>query len=409
MENISNIIILVFFLLEVVILFLCEKKLWGTIYTPLNILMLPYTFVLIITIMLPESLGFVHFYYPSIFIWAIGLIVFFIPSALLGLNPRRQFIFNSLEIIEPKISSVLNISLVFLFIFLFHIVFGAETSVNIIGSDDFADEFVGYGIWGHLREALLSILIILIFLYRKENQLFLFFIFAILFIAVVYQVKGWILIPLTAGFLTRFYTKKAVLKFKYFILIIVVGFGIFFLSYYLLLVFSGGNDYSSETFDYIFMHFVHYLTSGTFGLSLDNQLGFLEQPNLQSIFAPFVNVINLIKGDQFISPINSVYLDTGWDGTNVRTFFGTLFINAGWVYSVIYILFLSLILYLMQILVFLKKDIFILAIYCWWCALLSMGWFEFYFFHLTVIEVPIWLLILSLVTKIEWKLKKDYN
>ena len=78
-------IYLISIFIEVAVLLYLEYKIWKSLYTPLNFLMLPYLVVLLITIMLSGSeLGFVDFYYPSIFIWNIGLLIFFLPSVIIG-------------------------------------------------------------------------------------------------------------------------------------------------------------------------------------------------------------------------------------------------------------------------------------------------------------------------------------
>jgi hypothetical protein len=152
------------------------------------------------------------------------------------------------------------------------------------------------------------------------------------------------------------------------------------------------------------MHFFHYLVSGVLGLSVDIQLGVLEQANPLSIFAPFVNLFAAITGADLVSPINPVYLDSGWAGTNVRTYFGTLYVHLGTFGSIAYVLMHSFLLYGILLWLKFKSNIWALSFYGLMCALLFMGWFEFYFFHLTIIEIPIFCLIyISLLYKLNLK------
>nr|MCR5821190.1 hypothetical protein [Bacteroidaceae bacterium] len=72
--------IIISLLSEVVLLTVLELKLWGTIYTPLNILMLPSTLVLLVCLAMVPAWGLYPFFYPSLFIWEAGLILFFLPS-----------------------------------------------------------------------------------------------------------------------------------------------------------------------------------------------------------------------------------------------------------------------------------------------------------------------------------------
>ena len=92
MGDFQDILILATFLIEVAVLFYLEVKMWRTMYTPLIFLMVPYTIVLLITIMVAGSdFGFVEFYYPSIVIWNIGLLLFAIPSFVLGYFMNKSY------------------------------------------------------------------------------------------------------------------------------------------------------------------------------------------------------------------------------------------------------------------------------------------------------------------------------
>ena len=80
MGGFQDILILVSFLIEVAVLLYLELKAWKSLYTPLNFLMLPYVIVLLISIAISGNFGFVDFYYPSILLWSVGLLIFAVPS-----------------------------------------------------------------------------------------------------------------------------------------------------------------------------------------------------------------------------------------------------------------------------------------------------------------------------------------
>ena len=84
MGGFQDILILFSFLIEVAVLFYLELKAWKSLYTPLIFLMLPYTIILLISIAISGNFGFVVFYYPSILIWSVGLVLFAIPSYVLA-------------------------------------------------------------------------------------------------------------------------------------------------------------------------------------------------------------------------------------------------------------------------------------------------------------------------------------
>lgn len=410
MSQFENILILSFFLVEVIVLFFYEKKLWGTAITPLNCLMIPYTIVLLITISLPKSLGFVEFYYPSILIWSVGLVVFFIPSFLLALWSHKKNIDFDYQVNEPASTKPLVIfSILLLVFFAFRLFFAQRTTQVTIGSKEFASDFSNFGVFGHIMVSLLALEILWIFIYSKGKRIYLFILAGIIIITVLNQVKSWMLIPILGGILMRILTKKTRLKVKIIIPIIIGGFVFFYLSNYLTLVIAGDSEMSSDFTQWISIHFLHYLTSGLLGLSVDAQQGFWERSDPSMIFSPFINFIQLFTGNSLVSPVNPFYLDSGVDGTNVRTFFGTIYLYLPVYFSVIYVLLISFVFYLFRMLSLLTKNICFAMLDIWFCILLCMGWFDFYFQTLNSLEVPFWIVLLMLfnyfMNKIDFKLK----
>ncbi|RGN50785.1 MULTISPECIES: DUF6337 family protein [unclassified Bacteroides] len=403
MDIIFNILIVLSFLVESAVLVYCEKCIWKTLYTPLNFLILPYILVLFITILISGRFGFVEFYYPTILLWNVGLLVFFIPSFVLGFLFNKKYNLLSLQkkgfavsFQFDKVAQVFIILLILLFLFRLYSLFGS--SEFIIGSDEFAEEFCA-GIWGHLRILTMPLLILLIFLVDKKHKIYWLYIIVFLIINMIYQVKGWVIIPCIAGITLRLYTKKMRLKFSLLLKVLLVGFIFFQFSYFLILVVAGDGQFNIDFIDEISMHFLHYFTSGTYGLSMDAELGFPDQRPIDYVLVPFFNIAYSFTGDDFVSPINPLYLNPGWALTNVRTFFGTLFINTTILQAVIYLLVLSFISYGLNILSILSKNIMISTIYIFICSLLCMGWFEFYFFHLDIIEIPLILLVFLFLQK----------
>ena len=70
---------------EVLLFVLLERKLWRTPYTPLNCLMVPYAVVLAFCMAIDGKMDFVPFYYPSVWVWVVGIALFFIPSFFFGI------------------------------------------------------------------------------------------------------------------------------------------------------------------------------------------------------------------------------------------------------------------------------------------------------------------------------------
>ncbi len=153
--------------------------------------------------------------------------------------------------------------------------------------------------------------------------------------------------------------------------------------------------------EFIAKHFVHYFTSGTLGWSYDIDQGIPDRNDFSYIISPFVNIYNAIAGNEPISPVNPFYWNTGITYTNVRTFFGTLYIYSNPLVFATYTITISSFLYLWKVLAILHKNIYLYAILFYYCGLLAMGWFEFYFFHLSIIEIPIYFGIFAWLSRKE--------
>jgi hypothetical protein len=173
---------------------------------------------------------------------------------------------------------------------------------------------------------------------------------------------------------------------------------VFFVTFLLAIVVVNEIAVNEGVVLWIFQRFVHYFSSGTLGLSMDMELGFPDRGPFTVIWTPFINIINQISGNgEVLSPVNPTYHFTGISLTNVRTFFGTLFIYTDFFQFALYTMGLSAICYTLKLLSVRFSNLFTNTIYYYYCALLAMGWFEFYFFHLDVIETPVMIILLHVI------------
>lgn len=403
--DVSDFFILFSFLLEVVLLLFLELKAWGTLYTPLNFLMLPYTAVLLITILLAGNFGFVEFHYPSIAIWSVGLLLFSIPSFVLGTLLAKYSKPNKSVIETTALSKRLVIISIFVgFLLLFKFQRTLSTSVAFIGSDDFAEDFSGHGIWAHIRQLSVPLIVICLYFLSKRRLWLIPILLCLLLPNILNMVKGAIIITILSGMLLRLYAGKTKLNGKFVLITIASGFFLFFLNYVLLPVLGKGEDnITNDQIAFVFKHFGHYFTSGILGFSEDMIRNYPDASYIDIILAPFVNIGNQIAGTgEIISPINPIFHSTGQNGTNVRTFFGTLFIYTNWFQFTVYTLFVSTLFYMIRICTIKFNNIYIYGLYFYGCSLLAMGWFEFYFFHLSSIEIPIIFLVLLVISHLRW-------
>ena len=399
------------FILEVILLTMAEKKLWGTWYTPLNCLVLPFCAVLLVILTMPSSLGFVHFYAPSLLIWMGGMIVMAIPSWALAAGYRKYHSEPKIAASTPKNENLFYIFCTLLIIpFLFRIRGLMSSSLNMIGSDEFGEEFAVYGFFGHLLILLLGCSIVLFSCIRKGNRIIpVLLILAITMIAFLNQVKSWVMIPLMAGMVLCLLTEKMHLSFKVVSIIAVSGIVLFMGSYFVMFIVGNGVEYNEHMGKYVLEHIYHYIASGILGMSEDVRKGIVEQPNPDVLFAPFINAVHAITGDPYVSAINPHYFEINTNNglqDNVRTIFGTIYANSiggFWIFTVIVI---SSMVYLVRIWAIQSQSVYIVAMDAWFCALLAMGWFEYYFFHVTTFEIPIFLILLYALSHVSVRRKE---
>ena len=408
-----SIFLLLVLITEAVLLFLLEKRMWHTGYTPLNFLMLPYMAVLGVTLLLSGHLGLDEFYYPSLIPWIIGLPLFAMPGWLFFLADRRFATRKDTEkLAETSRKSYrfeIGLAVAIIITLSIRLVVFLTQGRGVIGSEHFGELFARNGWAGHLLLISAALLILLLFENRRYwptwpvSAFILFFLF-------VYQVKSWIILPLLAVFFALLMTQRIKLRLRHLLWIGAGATGVFFISY--LLIYLSGNQLFPEAtsvgaqLESIAGLFVHYLTSGTLGWSADMQQGILEEPNLQYIFAPFYNLWYAITGQPVISGINPEYLHTGINLTNVRTFLGTLFVftrPAG--FAACCLLFGTGCQFFFWLFRQYRTTCTTL-LYAWTCTVLFMGWFEYLFCLLTVFEIPFWIVAITFIQQLFCKIEK---
>ena len=395
MDSISQLSIVLILLLEVTALTYIEYKSWHTIYTPLCALMLPYVVVLLITIAIAGNFGFTTFNYNSIWIWILGLPLFALPSYAFAAVMRHYGLPTKIPYKEddkplPTVLIVIAVAVSLLLLYRLYSTLSVKTL--LFGTDDFADQFSGHGFWAHLRTLLIPILIIAMFQVKKKQYWLWLLIVLMLVIQFVNMVKGTIIIPIMAAILFRLYAGRMHLNLTLIFSVLVGGLVVFFLIYMVIPIMGNGGGVDMDLVEFVTKHFVHYFTSGTFGWSFDLDQGIPDKNGFSYIIAPFVNIYSTLAGQEVILPVNHFYWnvgDTVTTFTNVRTFFGTLYIYSDYLQFITYTLILSTFIYTWKVLAMLKQNIYLYVILFYYCGLLAMGWFEFYFFHLDTIEIPL--------------------
>ena len=390
--------------IEAGVLFYLERKAWKTLLTPLNFVMLPYLAVLLVSIAMSGKFDFVEFYYPSILIWNVGLLLFALPSyALAGFAHKHDYAVDKVGVREEPMPQLFFwIGVLLTMLFAYRLMSTVRSSQFIIGSDEFAEEFAGFGFWGHLKRFCSVMLMLYIYYLNKHQRWLWFFIIAMMVVNVINMVKGTMIIPPVVGVMLRLASGKMKINARFITILLISSVAVFFVTFLLAIVVVNKMEVNDKVILYIFQRFVHYFSSGTLGLSVDMQLGFPDRGAFDVIWTPFINIYNQIAGDgEVLSPVNPTFHFTGISLTNVRTVFGTLFIYTNYVQFALYTIGLSAMCYTLKMLTIKFDNLFTNTIFYYFCALLAMGWFEFYFFHLDIIEIPAMLIMLQLI---DWAL-----
>lgn len=390
--------------MEVTCLTYLEYRAWHTFYTPLCALMLPYVAVLLITISIAGEFGFVRFNYDSIYVWIFGLPLFALPSYVASALlqhchlPVKTPIKDDQDSLSPII---IAIGIILVASLLFKLYQTISHGFNLFGTEEFTEEFSGKGIWAHLREMIMPILIMSLYYVKKKDYLLWGLIALMLVIQFSYMVKGAIIIAVVSALLLRLYAGKTRMNITLVLGVIAGAILVFYMIYMVIPLLGNDGEANMNLVEFIARHFVHYFTSGTLGWSYDLDQGMPDHNDFSYILSPFVNIYNALSGNELLSPVNKIYWNTGISYTNVRTFFGTLCIYSNAIEFVTYTIVISSFIYVWKVLGVLFQNIYIHTILFYYCGLLAMGWFEFYFFHLSFIEIPVFVLLYYWISRKE--------
>lgn len=411
METMLEILPAVVLFAEVLLFAAIEKRLWRTLYTPLNCLMLPYAAVLAICLAIDGKMGFQEFYYPSIWVWVVGLAVFFVPSFFLGMlynAASRGMPVRAMEVPPGTVDVLEKITQIVLGLFGLRILYLIAASPFSIGSEGFGNALASHGFFGHLYTLLMILGIFWIFMADKEHKRYYLYVLGFLVVAVLYLVKGWLIIPILCGVLLRLLLCKSRLRIRLALGVVLMGFVFFFLTYWLSMFVAGkewgmqryglsSSAYAKSTVDYILKHFVTYISAGVYGLSEDMAKGIVEERDAGRVFAPWMNLYNVVAGKEMVVPLNDSYLivTTQDNGTNVRSFMGTLYVSLGGWGAACFVFVFSALVCVVFFVARQRGNPFALLWTAWFLGLMAMGWFDPYVQILNFITTPVFIALLA--------------
>lgn len=391
------------FLIIIAFIAFIDKKMWGTLYTPVNVLAFPFFIILSLSYVYLKK-NFDHFELnPFVIpIW-IGGIVFFwfgslfwkliIPSAKMNNAQIKEQYEFSLK--KSELLLLIKIALIIISIAGYKIYVLLENFGFNIANEEFQKK-LGVGFIGHTILFLTILCILFLVFFQDFSYKFSLFVIIIITLSfsLLYGVKSWIIIPLISGFIGRLIIRKTKFKAKH-VILFMIPLLIFWLIYQISLGFNSSNN------QFIFNHMRDYILAGPIGFSEHLNQNFPIGTLPDYAFIPLENIANFLLGQKNISPISDYFvtIPTNFE-TNVKTFFGTLFIYGG--YSYIFVsLIIGIIFYahLLVLFIFRKKEPLVLVNYCFMLGLLFMGWFEIYTVHLAFYEVPFLAFIINQILK----------
>ena len=314
--DLSQLSIVLILLMEVTVLTVLEYRAWRTFYTPLCVLMLPYTFVLLVTIGISGNFGYVAFNYDSIWVWIYGLPLFALPSyAFASIISKKEnapaadysFSTSLFPHSTPIPTALLAIGGIVILLLFAKLYTTLSAGFFIFGTDDFADEFSGHGLWAHIRTLLIPLLILMLYQVGKGCRWLWIPIILMLILQFVNMVKGTIIIPIFAALLMRLYTGKTKMNLKLILIVIGLGVLVFFLIYIVIPIMGNGSEADMKLVQFVGEHIVHYFTSGTMGWSFDIDQNMPDRKDFEYILAPIVNIVHSIKGEELVSVVNRHY------------------------------------------------------------------------------------------------------
>jgi hypothetical protein len=370
-----------------------DRKRWDSIITPAIAVNGSYLIVLFFYNAIGNSIGAVPL--------QIGLYLVLILTGLLSLMVSFfcSLFFTKIKQNRTKSHSTINHKYIMIAIWIVSLLF-IRISVSVTNGALWnldASQNLGHGFSGHLHVFLGFLLIWYATKQKLNNFKSLITIIIGLFSMSTYPIKGWTLIPMIAITLTQVGSfpslKRAVIgAFVGFIGGIVVFFGIYLAR----VDWSSSNyDVVLSVMDEVSIHFADYAFAGMAGLNEVVQ-GLHLQGGLPILFAPFVNIYNFLAGLPLVSPVSNkwIWVIPPVSSGNVYSLLGSLIGYAGYLLGMIIFLIILIIGYILKQLTYTMTEPFI-GFYYFYISILSMGWFEYYYWHLSPYEFFAWTMLIG--------------
>lgn len=330
--------VLLFFLMLV---WRYEYKALKTLRTPLSFVIISNYSIIILYLLLQDYLRMHEMMSETILIVTVGCLIFAIPAfvfrsrfAIRGLNCNLDS--NNIR----KDVNVLNYKLAITVIAVLSILAFVVSRIGLdnLGADeDYAAEYAGGGISGHLFVVLLFLTTIVGG--QKFTIKSVLLLIPMFFFVILYQVKIWIFAPIVIAAIMH--RELRGLKIN----ILKVAAALFLVVFLFLAAYMVSLDMNDpKVQDYMIRHFLCYFFSGPGGL---NEALRLHLPTGTAPFAALPSFISYPLGITYkLKGFETLYFNyDNMEWTNVMSMLGELYLLNGFPFGIIYILIISVISY----------------------------------------------------------------
>ena len=411
-----NLLLYIILCAEIVVITYFDRKVFANYFSPAIILSYPILIIVTITFVAAPLFGFNAVSSELLLITIAGLLLFWtgsfvwskiIPRKIVDKIAGKFSLSYDIESSSFQKKVLLIAWIVILYLsWSFISTYLKYNDSDAIGTEEFVHSFGGSSIAGHIMGLTIPLLIIFIGRVKKGDYLIIITILFLLTISVLYQVKTWLYVPIIGGLLLRYFNKpKIKIKVIYIVIFVITIMILFGLTY--VFAMQDRKDFSFfEKVGLLFNHFMGYLFAGVlgFGEHMKQHLPVGESP--RALIMPFVNIYHLVARHSLEGVVSNyhVFIDKeNLVDVNVKTFFGTILINGGYLIGSIYIVCLSFILYFLWFIATIAKNFWFVVLYVFFASALVLGWFDFYYNQLPFLELPVYMIIIIFVSNIKHK------
>lgn len=412
-----NYLLLMVLIAEVAFFTYFDKKVYGNYFSPVLILSYPLLIIVSLVVFFGDLLGFKPLNSNVLIIFFFGLGIFWSGSLFWSLIlPRSTLerVKSNKEKIHFEVSAkvkhilmAISWAIIVYMLLMFYFTLNRYGGIEASSSDEFTTSYGGGGLQGHVLGLVIPLMIFFIGIVKKKDFPIIVTILFLVIISLFYRVKTWLFIPIIGGILLRFFNER---KVKFNIPFVVISVAVVMLLFGLTYAYGVKADNFSfvQKLSLLLHHFVSYVYAGILGFSEHLNQGLPIGASPKALFMPLVNMWNFIVGGEVtgvISPYH-VFIDLkGLDDVNVKTFFGTILINGGYFIGIVYMAGLSILLYLLWILASSSRNYWLIVMYIFFASALVIGWFDFYYNQLTFNELPVYLVVLMLLSRKKQKIQ----